>query len=254
MDKSLIRSYLTVPLTFRLAVAPVMWIPHMFGHHPYDGLYRGNKFATFINHSVEKNEQNKENQALNVEDLPIKFEAVSVDLLSASPVAICKGNLGRAIQASSAIPFLRRPVLMTRADFTRLPGKRQDDLKDCYLFVDGGPQANLPVLQARALADHLGGAMVVAVDVYGDTEKWSQSHFRKIGSSAERSLEIILFRSVGEERPWRKATILVTGIYPEVSGINLLSTNTKDAKHAIDEGDAAGLKSIPALRKGLTTP
>jgi len=249
LDKSIIRSYLTVPLTFRLAVAPVMWIPHLFGHHPYDGLYRGNEFANFINKKVAKIEQNRENQALNVEDLPIKFEAVCCDLLSAAPVAICKGNLGRAIQASSAIPFLRRPVLMTRDNFTRLPGKKGDDQKDCYLFVDGGPQANLPVLQARALADHMGGAMVLAVDVYGDTEKWSQSHFRKIGSSAERSLEIIL--SSVEKKDLEKADMV---IYPEVSGINLLSTDTKDAERAIKAGDAAGLKSIVALQKGLTTP
>jgi NTE family protein len=249
LGKEFIHAYLTVPMIFRLVVAPVMYIPHAFGHHPYDGLYRGNKFANFINKKVEDLACNSNNPSLNIEDLPIKFEAVSCDLLSAEPVAICKGNLGRALQASSAIPFLRRPVLMTRADFKRLPGTKADDEKDCYLFVDGGPQANLPVLQARALADHLNGAVVVAVDVYGDTEKWTPKHFRKIGSAAERSLEIIL-GSV-EKKDLSKADLV---IYPDVSGINLLSTKNVDAQKAIAEGDRAGQKALPELQKRLLMP
>jgi NTE family protein len=249
INKALLRSYLTVPVVFRLVIAPVMWVPHAFGHHPYDGLYRGNRFAKFINHLVAKNEQNLKNPDLNIEGLPIKFEAVACDLLSAEPVAICKGNLGRALQASSAVPFLRRPVLMTRSDFQRLPGKKEDDDKDCYLFVDGGPRANLPVLESRALADHMGGAIVVAVDTYGNFDKWTQKHFRKIGSSAERSLEMML-ASV-ELRDLNKADLVIN---PEVSGINLLSTNIDDARRAIKEGDKAGANSMEKILKRLQAP
>jgi NTE family protein len=249
MNKSLLGSYLTVPVIFRLVVAPIMYIPHMFGHHPYDGLYHGNRFAKYINKRVAKLDCNRDNPDLNVQDLPIKFEAVSCDLLSAEPVAIAKGNLGRAVQASSAVPFLRRPVLMTRADFQCLPGTIKDDTKDCYLLVDGGPQANLPVLQAKALADHMGGAMIVAVDVYGDFNKWDPKHFRKIGSSAERSLEMIL--SSVEKRDLNKADMVIN---PECSGINLLSTNLDDARHAIEAGDLAGIKAMPQLLQRLQAP
>jgi len=246
VDKALIKSYLTVPVVFRLVIAPIMYIPHLFGHHPYDGLYRGNRFANFINKQVAGLDANKTNPDLNVEDLPIKFEAVACDLLAAEPVAITKGNLGRAIQASSAVPFLRRPVLMTRKDFIRLPGKAADDDKDCYLLVDGGPQANLPILQGRALADHLGGAMVVAVDVYGDFNKWPTKHFRKIGSTAERSLEIML-ASV-EKRDIEKADLVIT---PDVSGINLLSTDVAEGERAVKAGDEACQAAIPRLLQKL---
>ena len=185
-----------------------MYIPHIFGHHPYDGLYHGNKFAKFINNRVARLAVNRQNPKLNIEDLPIKFEAVCCDLLSAEPVAVCKGNLGRAVQASSAVPFLRRPVLYDPGRLPkRLPGNIKDDSKDCYLLVDGGPRANLPILEARALADHLGGATVVAGDVYGDFDKWTPAHFRKIGSSAERSLEMIL-ASV-EKRDLGKADLVI---------------------------------------------
>jgi hypothetical protein len=112
-----------------------------------------------------------------------------------------------------------------------------------------GPQANLPILQARALADHMGGAVVVAVDVYGDFDKFTPPHFRKISSSAERSLEMIL--SSVEKRDLEKADLVIN---PDVSGINLLSTNLDDAKQAIAAGDQAGIRAMPQLLHRLQKP
>ena len=76
--------------------------------------------------------------------MKIPYCAVASNLLDAKPYAIKKGNLGRAIQASSAVPILRRPVAI-----------------DDKLFVDGGIEANLPVKQAK----EMGADMVIAVDV-----------------------------------------------------------------------------------------
>jgi len=246
LSKALIRSYLTVPVIFRLVVAPLMYIPHAFGHHPYDGLYHGNRFAAFIDKKVKHLEPNKGNPNLDIERLPIKFEAVCTDLLSAEPVSINKGNLGRAIQASCAIPYLRRPVLMTKNTFIRLPGSIKDDARDCYLLVDGGPVANLPSLQARTMADRMDNAFVLAVDTYGNFDTWTPSHFRKIGSSADRSLELLL--SSVEKKDLDKADMVIA---PEISGIKLLSTSIKDAERAIEAGDQVGIQTMPQLLKRL---
>ncbi|MBU6450176.1 MAG: patatin-like phospholipase family protein [Cyanobacteria bacterium REEB67] len=234
LSKAFFRSYLTVPIIFRLVVAPVLYIPHLFGHHPYDGLYHGNRFAKYINSRVASLPANSANPALDIERFPVKFEAVSCDLLTARAIAIKKGNLGRALQASSAIPYLRRPVLMTQGDFRYLPGKPADDCKKSYLLVDGGPVANLPVRQARALAETMGSGVVLAVDTYGSFADRKPGDFRKIGTVGERSLGIML-GSV-ERNATTQADIMLS---PELSDINLLSKKTADGMSAMRAGEKA---------------
>jgi NTE family protein len=234
LSKAFFSSYLTVPVIFRLVVAPILYIPHLFGHHPYDGLYHGNRFAKYIDSQVASLPANSANPALDIERFAVKFEAVSCDLLTARAIAITKGNLGRALQASSAIPYLRRPVLMTQEDFHYLPGKTSDDCKKCFLLVDGGPVANLPVRQARALADKLGGGVVLAVDTYGRFADRTPTDFRKIGTVGERSLGIML-GSV-ERNATTQADILIA---PELSDINLLSRKAADGLSAMKAGEIA---------------
>ena len=63
-----------------------------------------------------------------------KFAAMSVDLLRGVPVAITDGNLGEALAASAAVPFLKRPIFTERG-----------------LMVDGGILRNIPVSPAKAM-------------------------------------------------------------------------------------------------------
>jgi NTE family protein len=78
-----------------------------------------------------------------IEDLPIPFAAVAMDLNTGDEIVITRGSLRRAVAASSAIPGLF-PVI----EINGLP------------LVDGGWVDNVPVAPAIALGAHF----VLAVD------------------------------------------------------------------------------------------
>ncbi len=79
-----------------------------------------------------------------IENLPIKFCAVSVDIVSKKEVWFQEGDLLFAIKASSAIPSIFYPVK-----------------KDNSLYVDGGILNNLPVGALRSTQSDL----TIAVDI-----------------------------------------------------------------------------------------
>ena len=135
--KKLMSAYLTVPLKMRIIVIPLFYTPRLVGIEPYDGLYSGKRFANYLNKQVPETER-------NIEDLKIPFGAVAVNLLSGKAHTFKQGNLGKALQASCAIPALRKPVKVGDG-----------------LYVDGGVLVNLPVKEAR----EMGADIVVAVDV-----------------------------------------------------------------------------------------
>jgi NTE family protein len=84
-----------------------------------------------------------------IEDLPIKFCAVSVDIVSKREVWFQEGNLLFAIKASSAIPSIFYPV--------EAGG---------YLYVDGGILNNLPVGALR----NTHSDYTIAVDINSNTK------------------------------------------------------------------------------------
>lgn len=215
LNRSLLKAYQTIPIPLRVALIPVFFVPRVFGYRPYDGLYKGNKFRNYLNNAVPEYDR-------DIEALPVPFVAVASNLLDAKPYAIAKGNLGLAIQASSAIPVLRRPVPMNG-----------------LLLVDGGLQANLPVKQAK----ELGGDIVIAVDVDEQFTNLSEKEFRRIGSVSKRVINMVLSK-VDEDQ--LKAADLV--IHPNVNNISLLSTKSKDARRAIEEGEAAARNALPEIR------
>lgn len=221
LDKKMLHAFQTVPIPVRIAVIPIFYIPHVFGYHPYDGLYRGNKFRNYLDSSVAA-------AARNIEDLPIPFNAVASNLLTGKAVSIGKGNLGKALQASSAIPFLRRPVAY---------GEDQ-------LCVDGAIEANLPVSQAKAM----GGDIVIAVNVDEDVHKPATlSTFRHILSVPHRVISMTLAKI--DEEAVKQADLV---IQPDVNGIHLLSERKSDARRAIAAGEAAAMAALPAIRARLS--
>lgn len=218
MSKRLVHGYDTVPIPVRVAVVPIFFIPHLFGYHPYDGLYRGGKFANFIRKSAPEGYR-------EIETFKMPFAAVASNVLDGKAYAIKEGCIGRALQASSAIPFLRRPV----------------EIGD-KLFIDGGIVLNLPVDEAR----NLGADFVIAVDVDDDLKRMDKKDFRKIGSVATRALNMHL--STIDEEQTQKADFV---IHPDVTGIDLLSRNLKDARKAISSGENETDKLMAALKKKI---
>jgi NTE family protein len=219
-SKAFVRSYDTVPIPVRVSLIPLFFVPHLFGHHPYDGLYRGNRFANHMDSIVDPTRR-------NIEDLKIPFHAVATNLLDGKSYVITKGNLGRAMQASSAVPGLRRPVEIDKA-----------------LLVDGGVCANLPVKACR----DMGADIVIAVDVDEPMGTLPADHFRKIGTVAYRCLNIHLTTI---DTPGVEAADYV--IHPDVAGIKLLSRDKVDMNLALIEGKKATEQSVADIKNLIDT-
>ena len=83
--------------------------------------------------------------ALNIEDLPIPFAAVTTDVYSGEAVVLREGRVATAVRASSSVPGVVEPL-------------EWDD----YLLCDGGISANIPVTAAR----QMGADYVIGVDLF----------------------------------------------------------------------------------------
>lgn len=83
----------------------------------------------------------------DIENLPIDFAAVAVDVLNKQEVLFDHGNTFKAVRASVAIPTVFTPVRF-----------------DNRILVDGGVLNNIPVNHARRRA----GELLVAVNVNAD--------------------------------------------------------------------------------------
>jgi NTE family protein len=218
VNGSLMKSFVPIPLGIRLLIAPIISSPRLIGFRPYDGLYFGRPFHQYLEHALPADKK-------TIESLSIPYSAVAIDLCDGHPYAIRKGDLVSAMQASSAVPGLRKPI--------RIADK---------LFVDGGVLANLPVPQAR----ELGGDFVIAVQIDERFNRKTPDNFRKPGSVAKRmiNLQLAAFDAVHG----RKADIV---IHPCVAGVGLISTKISDAKRSVTAGEVATKDALPAIKEKL---
>ncbi len=215
-SKAIFHAYNTVPIPLRVAIIPITMIPRLFGIHPYVGLYRGKKFANFLDRNLPRDRR-------NVEETRIPFRAVATDMLTGDPYVISKGPLGRAMQASAAIPWLRKPVLL-----------------DGAVLNDGVLAANLPVEQARAM----GADAVICVDVDGPLKPATEKEFRSIKFLENRTATMIMTKL---DDHYRKLADLV--IQPDVADIPVLSARRSDVQSAVAAGEKAAREALPAIRK-----
>lgn len=210
----LMKHFMTAPIGVRLAVAPAFLPLKAVGSHQYDGLYRGNIFRKFLDKSIPLGDK-------NIESFKIPFCAVALNLIDGKPYALSKGNFGRALQASCALPMLRRPVKI-----------------DDKLFVDGGVLVNLPTQQVR----DMGADIVIAVDIDERIDELPMEEFEKFGSVAHRVISLHLAKV--DQESLKQANIVIR---PEVNGIRMVSTKRKDARSAVAAGIAATEKALPEI-------
>jgi Predicted esterase of the alpha-beta hydrolase superfamily len=217
----MMRKFVPVPVTVRVISAPFILIAPRLVYHPYDGLYYGWRFRKYLESLMPDGKSD-----LKIEELKIPFAAVGVDLSTGETRAITEGKLSLAMQGSSAIPGLRKPVQMGE-----------------HLYIDGGTLSNIPIQQAK----ELGADKIIAVNIDERFEKLPLEHFRKMGSVSKRVV-VLQIREM-ESTHLGKADVLIE---PDVTGIKLLSTKAADAKRAFSEGEKAAIVALPAIRKCLS--
>ena len=217
-DGSLMKSFMPLPLPLTLATVPVIALPKTLDKSDYDGLQSGKKFRKYIDRTVPEYEQ-------NIEGLRIPFAAVALNLVDGKTYALTRGNLGAALQASSALPGLCEPVRIGNE-----------------LFVDGGVVDNIPVDVAR----FMGADIVIAVNVNERFEVVPPEGFKPVGSVAKR---IVTLQLASDASLHLQAADFV--IHPDVDGIGLTSTKIKDARTAIEAGEKAAWEAIPVIQEKL---
>lgn len=219
---TLMRAYLNVPLKLRLMGIPLVSTSRLLGHKSFDGLYRGEKFKSFLNKYVPESER-------DLEDLKIPFGAVTYDLINGEVKVLRKGNLGAVLQASSAIPVLRKPVKL---------GSDANPL----LCIDGGVAVNIPVKEVR----EMGADIVIAVDLNDNARGSKLEEYYKPGSVSHRVIQAHL-RSI-DRGQLDNADIVIK---PNVDHMGLMSRQPELAKRAIVEGETATMERWEQISKLL---
>lgn len=201
----------------RIALIPTSLMLRVCGYHPYDGLFYGWKFRNFANKIIGPK---------NIEQFKIPYGAVVTDVVSGKSCRVTTGSPGLAMQASTAVPGLKKPVQI---------GNR--------LFCDGGVINNLPVDHVR----QMGADIVIAVDIDETLKDVAIKKFRALGSMEKQALRIQL--AAFDEPSGKKADIY---IHPDTTGINLVSFKKSDGQAGIDAGMKAARAAIPEIKRRLS--
>jgi len=220
VDHSLFKAFAPVPVGLKLMTIPpralVRSIKRLTGLKTgLVGLYSTNGVAELVNTRVSANMR-------NIEDTAIPFVAVATNVLDGRTYALESGNLGRAVQASSAIPLYIKPI--------EIDGK---------LLVDGALRANVPTLQARrSEAD-----IVISVNVDEDLRAINQKSLR----STRRFTDLVMSMMLAQLDE-QQAAMGDLEIRPRLVGIPLYSRSDVDAVNAMHAGEAAAMRAIPKIR------
>ncbi len=217
-EPAIMKNYLTVPVAVAVLARPLFLVPRLVGWRPYDGFYFGNRFRHYYRSLLPMDHR-------RIENLVIPFHAMCTNLRDGQPYPIDHGDLARAVQASSAIPVLRRPVPFYDA-----------------VLCDGAVTINLPVDEAKKM----GADIIIAVPVNEPLQTVPGDTFRKVGSVARRLEQIFL--SQGDDIQLSHADVVIRA---HTEGVGVLSTNPKDGVRAIKAGEEATTEAIPEIKKKI---
>jgi NTE family protein len=214
LNGHVMRNFMTVPLAVRILASPVFSILSIFETNKYDGLYGGTKFRKYLMSKLTANN-------VQIQDLKKPFAAIALNVVDGKAYMITKGDILYAMQASCAVPALRKPVEM-----------------EGMLFSDGGVACNLPVKQCR----DLGADFVVAINIDEPFEEMPLKSFEKSGSMVNRLIQWELF-----DVDQAQSMLADVVIHPDTRGISLISTRKSDAKRGLLAGEEAARAALPAL-------
>lgn len=203
---------------FRALFLEVNKIVHVILHKPfYAGLYNDHRLHHFVDNIIS-------NPSGKIE-LTIPLNIIAVDLISGLPVVIKSGDVGLAVQASTAVPTLRQPIPI-----------------DDQLLIDGGILKNIPIEEAKKM----GADLVIAIDVDTKLEKVHLKDFRKFERVITRVISLGL--KAQSEHILEKADIIIS---PNLSSVGILDLDSKSLLKAISAGEEAAIKKLPEIRKKL---
>ncbi|MBN2057562.1 MAG: patatin-like phospholipase family protein [Candidatus Saganbacteria bacterium] len=157
---------------------------------------------------------------LEFSQLKIPLSVVATDLKSARPIIFSKGDLAKAVAASSAFPGLFSPEEINH-----------------HLVVDGAITYNLPVQTVR----DMGANFVIASDVIPSGSYKHQPHDPLQVFS--RALDIVLHQLSYEQR--KKANILIDPDYKD----DIWPFDLSRAKALIAAGEHAAHNALRRLRR-----
>ncbi|PKL83426.1 MAG: patatin [Ignavibacteriae bacterium HGW-Ignavibacteriae-3] len=154
-----------------------------------------------------------------IESLQLKFSAIATDLLSGEEINFSKGNLRKAVRASSAIPGIFPPV------------PYQD-----YFLVDGSASESVPAGKVR----ELGADRILAVDVMRNLKVVDQP--QNVFEILYRTEDITSFHL--SRLRLREADLIIR---PQVS--NLSWADFDMASEIIAEGAKAAAENLSEIKR-----
>lgn len=214
-DGSIKRAFRPIPVPLQIAKKAANKL-FFWRERSCAGFYSGVSLAKFINNTAG-DENNK------IENFPIRYAAVVVDLRDAKAYRLEKGDLGMAARASASLPPLFTPVC-----------------QDGHSYADGGIRANVPVIPAR----EMGADYVIAVNVDEMIEPIEENVLHTYNGLTNRMTSIII---TARDEPVMKQADVV--IQPDVAGIPIISVENKDYSAAMRAGEKTARKLLPEIKK-----
>jgi NTE family protein len=156
-----------------------------------------------------------------IEQLPVPFRAVTVDITAGEVVVLAEGPVSKAVRASASIPGIFEP--------TRWEGR---------LLVDGGLLDNVPTGVAR----DMGADVVLAVNLSGE---------RVQSRPPENILDVLLYslEILIHGQGQRGTAAADVPVVPDLAGFSY--RNLGRLAEMIERGEVAMRAALPALRRKL---
>ena len=175
------------------------------------GILRGDALARYVNQQVG---------GRSIENMTVPLGIVATDLYSGEMMVFQKGDTGKAVRASSAVPAIFQPV--------KISGRS---------YVDGGLVSPVPVRAARSM----GAQVVLAIDITSPPDS----------SGSDNTITVLLQTAsiMGKSInafELKEADVVVR---PDLRAVS--SADFSSRKKAIEAGRRAMLELLPQLRAAI---